>query len=148
LAYGTLYGSANFQNDPALLLAWGKDNSNQIDVSARGRCGAANCGQWNWSLSAGSVLKGVLPQMNNGQACPAALNGATEYLTYALTREFLIAAIEIAEDRVGNDNGICESGESCIYARSIGVDQGSGSANQTCSYSGSANLAGITIYGY
>ena len=39
---------------------------------------------------------------------------------------FLINAVELLEDSVGNDNGLCESDELCLYTPNIGVHQGHG----------------------
>ena len=36
----------------------------------------------------------------------------------------LTGAIELSDDRVGNDNGLCQSGEQCVLMSNIGAYQG------------------------
>lgn len=43
---------------------------------------------------------------------------------------FLVHAIEILLDGVGNENGLCESGETCLYTPNIGSYQGEGDLTQ------------------
>ena len=55
--------------------------------------------------------------------------GESDTLTHSWsgsTTEFLRNAVEILGDRVGNDNGLCEAGEDCIYTPNIGSYQGHG----------------------
>jgi hypothetical protein len=39
---------------------------------------------------------------------------------------FLRNAAEVLDDRIGNENGLCESGETCWHTRNIGSYQGHG----------------------
>jgi hypothetical protein len=51
----------------------------------------------------------------------------------------------------GNGNGLCEAGETCIYAPNAGAYIGHGTIDPTqnyCNYSAGAGPAGITVYGY
>jgi hypothetical protein len=42
------------------------------------------------------------------------------------TSTFLRHAIEIIGDLIGNDNGLCESNETCLYTPNLGAYQGHG----------------------
>ena len=46
----------------------------------------------------------------------------------------------------GNHDGLCESGEHCLYAPNFGAYQGEGDLG-TCELGGSA-VTGVTMYGY
>jgi len=51
-------------------------------------------------------------------------------------------------DGSGNDNGVCESNEACLYAPNFGVYQGEGALAE-CVYQDAAGpVVGVTMYGY
>ena len=82
--------------------------------------------------------------------CPSAVNG-----NYSLTdlatppHTFLVNAVEIMGDEIGNENGLCESNESCIYSPNFGVYQGEGDylSNGTCLFV-DGTVSGVTMYAY
>jgi hypothetical protein len=49
-------------------------------------------------------------------------------------------------DGVGDDDGLCESGEACLYTPNFGAYQGHGSL-ETCTFTG-GTITGVTMYGY
>lgn len=51
---------------------------------------------------------------SGSNACPAELASAAAVLSGA-GQYYLPMAVEIIEDGIGNDNGLCEAGESCYY---------------------------------
>lgn len=63
---------------------------------------------------------------------------------------FLMNAIEIMDDDVGDDDGLCESNERCIYAPNIGAYQGDGDLVGPCVFQDSSTygVKGVQMYAY
>lgn len=85
-----------------------------------------------------------------GATCPAAVHGnkaLTDQQTAANT--FLINATEIINDGVGDDDGLCESGEECIYSPNFGAYQGEGDykAAGTCLFQ-DGTVKAVKMYAY
>jgi hypothetical protein len=71
--------------------------------------GALSCPDGYSSLNASALIPGA--------ACPLEVDGNQVLQDPSdLTRFFLKMAVEIPGDDIGNDNGLCESGERCLYA--------------------------------
>jgi len=68
----------------------------------------------------------------------------------ACINTFLIDAIEIANDAIGNDNGLCESGETCLYTPNIGAYQGHGNLISAGAFTDSTigGITGVTLLKY
>ncbi len=81
--------------------------------------------------------------------CPAEVHGnmtATDQATTPNT--YLLNAMEIIGDEIGDDNGLCESNETCIYTPNIGAYQGEGDyTTKTCSFQ-NGTVTGVTIFAY
>ncbi len=68
--------------------------------------------------------------------------------TWFTSIEHLANAIEVMGDSIGNDNGLCESNEDCLYTPNFGTYQGHGTLT-TCAYNdGGGSVTGVTMYGY
>ena len=141
---------------------WGIDGLDFPDDAQRGRWITGIGRIWDWSLSAGDTVVRellVLPTGDdflthswyNGLATPAndsdcnliiatdsIYNGGTCETTY------LHNAAEILGDDIGNDNGLCESNESCLYAPNIGSYQGHGVLVSAGAFT-PGTLTGITL---
>jgi hypothetical protein len=147
---------------------WGMDGSAYPNADHRGPCGAGQtCRIWDFSLaSADTVLKGInaLPTGNdvltriwtlgdepmNQADCDAAFSGTTFNATPDPNRcesLFLAAAVEILGDAIGDDDGLCESSETCLYSPNIGVYQGHGNLVSAGSFT-DGTLTGITLMQY
>ena len=77
-------------------------------------------------------------------------NKATTYTnSVPVTYTFLANAMEIMGDGIGNDNGLCETGESCIYTPNFGAYQGEGDymAQGTCSFQ-NGTVSNVKMYAY
>jgi hypothetical protein len=86
----------------------------------------------------------------NGAACPAEVAGSTAItdLNQVTAHTFLPNAVEIVGDGLGNDNGLCESGEACIYTPNIGFYQGTGNySTNSCIFS-NGTVSNVIMYGY
>ena len=84
-----------------------------------------------------------------GDPCPAEVNGSATATDQAVTpHTYLLNAMEIIGDELGNDNGLCESGEACIYAPNIGAYQGDGDyTTRTCVFQ-NGTVTGVQMYAY
>tara|TARA_B110001454_G_C12723234_1_gene436037 strand:+ start:15184 stop:17580 length:2397 start_codon:yes stop_codon:yes gene_type:complete len=86
----------------------------------------------------------------SGATCPAAVHGNKTIADFQPSpRIFLVNALEIYGDGIGNDNTLCESNEECIYSPNFGVYQGEGDykSNGTCTFQ-NGNVSNVTIYSY
>ncbi len=74
-------------------------------------------------------------------------------------RRFLMNATELTGDGIGNDDGLCESNESCVYNPNFGAYQGHFDANEAiptindssheCTWtSNSGSITNVRMYGY
>ncbi len=155
MAFATISDWLGFANP---FRAWGIDGGVTAypDPSYRSSsCTGGNCRIWDWRLRAtDSVLRNRSLAGNfdndafvDGATCPVAVDG-NQVLTDQRGRTYLAHAIEILEDGVGNDNGLCESGERCIYAPNPGAYQGEGDfVPHTCVFH-DGSVSGVTMYDY
>ena len=61
---------------------------------------------------------------------------------------FLKNAYEIVGDAIGNEDGLCETGESCIHMPHLGAYTGSGNyTTKNCTFS-DGTITGVTVYDY
>jgi hypothetical protein len=142
---------------------WGRDGSAFPNADNRNACSSGTCRIWDWRVrSTDTVIRNTSNDgsTQNGafvanSACPAAVGGSytiVDQLTTANT--FLVNAIEVIGDytngkMVGDDDGLCESNEACIYSPNYGAYQGEGDyiSNGTCTFSG-GTVTGVTMYAY
>ncbi len=94
---------------------------------------------WDWSLLAtDTVIKDVL-------SLPTGNGTIMHSWSDATNTTFLRNAVEIAGDGIGNDNGLCESGETCRYTPNIGSYQGSGNLVSAGTITTGTTLTNITL---
>jgi hypothetical protein len=95
-----------------------------------------------------STTNSAFPTLST-DPCPAEVHGnitATDQLTTPNT--YLLNAMEIIGDEIGDDNGLCESNEACIYAPNIGAYQGSGDyTTKSCVFQ-NGTVTGVKMYAY
>lgn len=162
-AYASITDWFNFSN---VYRAWGLSGAFPT-AAIQNWCSAGTCQIWDWRVSAldnvirnttGNVGTTFPPTQNptfvDGGPCPSLLSGALTVTDFATPtpHTFLMNAIELNNDSVhnpnGNNNGLCESGEGCLYLQNFGTYQGEGSfGSHTCVFD-NAGLANITIYHY
>ena len=120
----------------------------------QGQCTTGTCQIWDSRLSHldtillnhGATFTGANGTFANGSACPSAIGGNVTFTDQASSpHTYLLNAIEVS----GNGNGLCESGESCVYAPNVGAYQAEGTINtsQTCTFS-NGTVTGVTMYNY
>jgi hypothetical protein len=117
------------------------------------------CAIWDWALStADSPIKGtnMLPGAEDfvvhtwvaadAGAC-AKIDGAV-WSDPDCTTTFLKHAVELVFDHVGNDNSLCESGETCLFTPNMGYYQGHGSLNGAGNIGAGGTIENVTRMQY
>ncbi|MGE0615241.1 MAG: hypothetical protein AB7P04_06345 [Bacteriovoracia bacterium] len=135
---------------------WGIDGSAFPNSDNRTACAAGNCRIWDFALKASDTQfrdrtedgQNANDPFVDGASCPSAVDGnvtITNGMTPANT--YLLNALEILGSG-GNDNGLCESNESCVYTPNFGAYQGSGDYTaHTCTFH-DGTVSGVTMYAY
>lgn len=142
VAFAALTDWRRFENRFRL---WVKDPAGN---DGRGLCIAGSCNIFEFSLTAtASEALFANGTPTDGATCPASVHGNQSfpiYFSHALRN-----AMEIPGDLIGNDNGFCESGESCLFRPHIGAFQGDETkALLSCDFVDGADLTGIKMYFY
>jgi hypothetical protein len=149
--------------------AWGRDiavGADPFSQSAAGRCyPGETCRIFDWGLRAGdtgddgaAVLLGVVPMPGNtdsrvhrwyapDQAACDLIAGA-HWSGTACSSTFLPGAIEVFFDGAGNDNALCEAGETCLVTPNIGAYQGHGALVSRGSTSSTAAVPNVQLVGH
>lgn len=104
------------------------------------------------SLAVNNTNDGVLSNdpFVAGSICPSAVHGNKVSKNLESTaKTYLSNAFEILGDEIGNDNGLCESNEDCIYTPNFGSYQGTGDfySNGTCIFQ-NGTISGVQMYAY
>ncbi|HEX4924990.1 MAG TPA: right-handed parallel beta-helix repeat-containing protein, partial [Bdellovibrionales bacterium] len=136
--------------------AWGEDGSAFANSDHQGHCdGAETCRIWDWRLATGDTASlnkshdgtNANPAWTNGANCPANVHGNVAISDQkASPQTYLLNAIELVEDTTGDNDGLCESNEACIYAPNFGYYQGEGTySGNTCTFQ-NGTVTGVTLY--
>jgi hypothetical protein len=112
-------------------------------------CNSGNCTIWDLSLKITDTVLRNANITSTGASCPSSSNMITH--TYsASSATFLRNSVEILNDGVGNDNGLCEANEDCLLTPNIGSYQGHGNLVSASTVSGCGDVTsqGIKLYQY
>jgi hypothetical protein len=140
----------NWIVDSNTFRVWGKD------AGGRGPCLATEyCRINDFSLSLSDVtLRNMSgnPTVQNdyfgpNSICPSAVDGSLNHTTFNESLTYLLNAVEDQSSGTVNRNGLCESGENCLYAPNFGAYQGEGEITE-CWFSSQHGLENINIKGY
>ena len=129
----------NFQTKERL---WAADAADPMNAALRTTCtGASTCRIYDWSLSSSdNVLRGV-------NALPGGSDTFTHTFSGGSMPTFLRNATELLDDGAGDEDGLCESGEACLYTPNIGAYQGHGNLISAGAFS-DGTVTGVTLYRY
>ena len=92
-----------------------------------------------------------------GEPCPSAVHGDRALADqHTVPNTFLVNALEIFDDDIGDDDGLCETGEACIYSPNFGAYQGEGDylGGGTCAFQDRrpdetpTTVTGVRMYAY
>ena len=141
---------------------WGVDGSAFPNLDNKGGWSSGTGRIWDWRLAnSDTVLRhrsGNGSTANStfvvGAACPAEVHGdqvATDQMT-PTANTYLLNAMEILDDSVGDEDGLCESDESCIYAPNFGAYQGEGTySDNVCQFQDDGDttqVQNVTMHAY
>lgn len=156
IAYDSITDFSNFNNK---LRAFGLASTTQAsDATNAGYCKSGDtCAAWDWRLrESDTAIRNINGEFTQDTTCPASVHGD---ITVSDTNAngantYLLNAYEIVMDDIGDDDGLCESNEACIYAPNIGYYQGEGELG-SCDFDdgivgpgGSTTVTDVTMYGY
>jgi hypothetical protein len=115
-----------------------------------------NCRIFDFTLAsnANSVLLNHTDSLTNSNeafianaSCPANVNGDIT-LNNSNGIQHLKNAIELLGDDDGNDNGLCETGERCLYTPNYGAYQGHDNLESCTFNSNGGAITGVTMFGF
>lgn len=157
--FSSILNWSRFQNNFRL---WGQDGATFPGADTKSTCASGNCKIWDFRLKADpanlAFNSNHLVTSKNapfvaGSTCPAAVAGS-RFTTHsddgnAIVYTFLTSAVEIEGDGFGNENGLCESNEECLYSPNFGAYQGEGDYREagTCTFQ-DGTITGVKLYAY
>lgn len=139
---------------------WGKvgfafPNPDFSATGHRGNCNSLTCAIWDVRLKvSASVVRntsgaGTDSSQNEtfveGGPCPTAVDGNRSITVGVFT--FLMNAAESPTEGTGNHNGLCESGDTCIYQPNYGAYLGEGPLTNACSFQ-NGTVSGVVMKAY
>lgn len=155
LAFTSILNWSDFDN-------WNKSwgfggaQASAMDSTNRGDCRSGdNCAVWDWRLRLDDTV--LFNRSGDGlntnelftpeNTCPASVHGDQSITANA--RSFLLNALELSGDNLGNDNGLCENNEACVYAPNIGHYQGAGNPlkQAPCTFV-NGTVSGVIMYAH
>ncbi len=139
---------ADFSHYETPYRAWGRSGTAALDSSTMGALVNSDAGTiWDYRLeSSDAAIFNYNGSFTANGACPASVDG-TVTVTDQSSRVYLINAMELA-GYGGNNNGLCESGESCVYQPHFGAYAGEGTPTDTCAFADGPSVTGVTMYVY
>jgi hypothetical protein len=164
--YNSITDWASFDNP---YRGWGKDSNDAFPNSLHAlRCTTIDtCRIWDWSLANGDTGDGGSPALQDVLSLPSGDNtlthtwqaptaaAACNLIPGAVwnagagtcTSTLLRNAVEIIDDGLGNENGLCESNETCLFTPNIGSYQGHGDLITAGAFTG-GTITGVTLLRY
>lgn len=145
---------------------WGMDGSAFPNADNQSACRIAGSGTtcriWDFALRATDTvaLRSVVPAPADGNAvvknvwAAVTTQAACDEIVGAVfsgslcSSTFLRNAFEVFGDGIGNDNGLCESGETCIVTPNIGAYQGHGNLVSAGSIGAGGTIQNVTLMRY
>ncbi|MBI5495243.1 MAG: hypothetical protein HY904_09440 [Deltaproteobacteria bacterium] len=163
----TFATTLDFENFDSVERGWGRTGAGTWpSADQRGRCAGTNtCQIYDFSLAMGDTAAraittaiptgdDILVSNDKPQAANAASQGdcdlASPGSTYAgglCETRFLKNAVEIMFDGIGDDDTLCESGETCLFSPNAGFYQGHGALESAGAFV-DGQITGVTLQRY
>ncbi len=165
LVFDSITDWHNFTN---FYRAWGQDGTAYPNTDHDEDCiTGETCRIWDWGLSSSDTIvrntsgDGVNPNdtFEAGETCPDQVIGDNETLTSNVlllldnaSYPYFKSSVEIISDGVGDDDGLCESNEHCLYTPNFGSYQGHGDLSECTFVDGGSisdpKITGVRMWGY
>jgi len=155
LAYSSITDWISFEN---IYRSFGKDGGDFPDSGNHGRCTSGMCRLWDWSLvQTDDKLRNIFPiptgndagiytwKAANSETCDK-VKGAVWTGTKCQSTA-LKYSVELPGEG-GNDNGICEANEVCLYTPNLTSYQGHGEIVNSIFGTGDGSIPGVTLKKY
>lgn len=144
VAFNAITDFKNFINPFRI---WGNPGASGTPISddTAGSCLLGSCVPWDWRIDSGDTVLLDQPGVPfvAGGACP--IDGNDSIIDEnSIPNTFLLNAYETVDDGIGDEDGLCESNEECIYAPNIGVFQGEGPIVGACIFT-DGTVVGVTL---
>ena len=153
-AFGSISSLLGWSYFESIFRAWTSNNLTW-PFTTLGACTTGTCNWWDFSLAnSDTSMRSKFGTFTAGATCPATVGTGADYNTLnyyygsGSTTSFLANALEVLGGRYGNDNGLCDANEECIFTSNLGAYQGSYNPNataQTCNYT-NTTVANVTMY--
>ncbi|MCB1173655.1 MAG: hypothetical protein KDK39_08825 [Leptospiraceae bacterium] len=154
---GVTVGStpADFIRFDNKMRAWGVTGGPFPAVAQQGACNAT-CQIFDWSLSAtNTTARNIFSQPDGNQINTHTWESANQtdcqtnqphavWNGSACQSTFLVHAIELLDDNFGNEDGLCQSNEYCLFTPNIGAYQGHGNL-QALNFTDGV-ISGVKLY--
>lgn len=154
VAYSSITDWVNFDN---LFRTWGASSSDSLfTTNHQADCSVGDCQIWDYRLKSSDTQlrnRSVNGSTENAvfeprEYCPSFLHG-NETFTTNNGEVILKHANEIVWDVIGDDDGLCESNEACIYTPNFGTPyQGSGDYTSNFCIFQDGTISGVKMYAY
>jgi len=131
--------------DDSAFRTWNRDAS-YPDATLRTGCNTGTCRLFDWRIAGG----GVAFRSATGHPGTQTFGGDCPTMTAVEDthgNQFLVDALERLDDGIGDDDGLCEAGEACIYAPHIGAYLGEGELTAPCLYD-DTTVPGVTLQAF
>ncbi len=146
--YDSITDWTSFDND---YRGWGRDGNAFADTS---HVFAVMSGMtariWDWNLAAtGDTADNGSAVLHSALVFPETKWGWLPF-TWSLsgTTNYLVHAVEVMDDGIGNENVLCESNETCLVTHNIGSYQGHGPMISAGSHSVGTTIINVTLMDY
>ncbi len=152
-SYNSITDWTNFESEGR---GWGRSIASLPSTIGERNCtSGGGCQIYDARLSSSDTVvlnrSGDGVNLNNtfvsGANCPSELDGNNIYVS-ELGVNYMAKAMEIMGDSIGDDDGLCESNEACLYMPNFGAYQGHGDyTSNTCTFQ-DGTISGVTMYAY
>jgi len=120
---------------------WARESTTFPGMASWGTCSEGTCRIWDWALAADdTVARGALPAPDGKATLSHAWNAGGVSV-------FLPNAAEVTGDGDGDEDLLCEAGETCRVTSNLASDQEADTPMAAMDMDGDAAVTGVTLLG-